>query len=169
MKIKGEFNVPNDVLQEIFEANQGTIVIPKFQGGIETLDRNIVSRFVREIAIEAFAQRICASNRKLIDDFIDDEQFSPLRNHVRRGSNIEWLCNIRTIYNCNKLWFDEETSEYYQKVNEYDFLLTDHSECYFAVAIFGVEFVINMGGPSIEGYTDWLNQNKSKTPLYIKE
>lgn len=168
-KIKGEFKVPPDVFQEILESKQGTILIPKFQDGFETLDGNILSRFIGKIAIEAFAQKILSVNRKLIDDFIDDEQFSLLRNHVRRGSNLQWLCNIRTIYDSNKLWFDEETSEYYQKVNEYDFLLTDRSECYFVVAIFGMEFVINMGGPSIEGYIEWLDHNKSKSPLYTKE
>ena len=33
------------------------------------------------------------------------------------------------------------------------------------VAIFGVEFVINLGGPELHGWNSWLAQNGSRSPL----
>jgi hypothetical protein len=40
------------------------------------------------------------------------------------------------------------------------------NECYFVLAIFGVEYVINIAGPSIDGYRQWLKENNEKSPLY---
>jgi hypothetical protein len=57
-----------------------------------------------------------------------------------------------------------------------DFLLTtpdahdEHgnmeSEFYFIIAIFGVEFAINMIGPSVDAYKEWLRVNGGVSPLY---
>jgi len=42
-----------------------------------------------------------------------------------------------------------------QIVHEFDILQTEASECYFVLAIFGLEFALNMGGAEIDGYP-WL-------------
>ena len=53
-----------------------------------------------------------------------------------------------------------------QVVHEFNFLITKVCEMYFVIAIFGEEFTINMGGPTIEGYEVWLRENDGASPLY---
>ena len=38
---------------------------------------------------------------------------------------------------------------------------------YFIIAMHGIEYAINLGGPIIEGYEFWLKTNKNKSPLHI--
>ena len=53
-----------------------------------------------------------------------------------------------------------------QVVHESDFLVASWSEWFFVLAIFGVEFTINLGGPEIDGYLRWLAANADCSPLY---
>ena len=50
---------------------------------------------------------------------------------------------------------------------EADFLFTELGEVYFVIAMHGIEYAINLGGPFIERYEFWLKKNKNKSPLYI--
>ena len=38
-------------------------------------------------------------------------------------------------------------------------------QLYFVIAIWGVEYVINMGSPEIEGYYEWLKLKANRSPL----
>jgi hypothetical protein len=40
------------------------------------------------------------------------------------------------------------------------------SEYYAVIAIFGIEYAINLGGPELEGYERWLKENDNRSPLY---
>ncbi len=102
----------------------------------------------------------------MLDSFVDDESFVSLKNHVRRGINNIWPCSVRRIYDAKKRWADTITGESYQVMNEFDFLLTDELECYFILALFGMEYTINVVGPSIEGYEKWLKDHNYESPLY---
>jgi hypothetical protein len=55
---------------------------------------------------------------------------------------------------------------YYELLHEFDLLVTETMEHYFVVAICGAEFVINLGGPMLDGYQRWLKQNGDASPLY---
>jgi len=44
--------------------------------------------------------------------------------------------------------------------------MTDRHEMYFVLALFGEELTINMGGPHLDGYHEWLKQNDGASPLY---
>jgi len=37
---------------------------------------------------------------------------------------------------------------------------------YFVVALFGIQYSINLGGPEIEGFQQWLIDNNHQSPLY---
>jgi hypothetical protein len=55
-------------------------------------------------------------------------------------------------------------------MNEWDILVTggiDDSEFYFVLAVFGMEYAINLGGNSIDGYKAWLVKNNDISPLYL--
>lgn len=43
------------------------------------------------------------------------------------------------------------------------------SELYFVLIVFGIEFVINLGGPYIDGYLKWLERHNNISPLYLKK
>ena len=55
----------------------------------------------------------------------------------------------------------------HEVLHEWTFLYTEHEEMYFVLAILGVEYAINMGGPDIEGYKLWLKEHGNKSPLYL--
>jgi hypothetical protein len=125
-----------------------------------------MSRFIAKVAVEAFAQRLI-NKPNLIDDMIGDEQFDAIRQWARYGkSKDKWLFCERRIYDRDKRHICE-TGESYEIVHEYDFLITPANEMYFCIAIFGKEFTINIGGPSMDGYKQWLFEHDNKSPLYV--
>lgn len=101
----------------------------------------------------------------MLSKLIDDPQLDQIRSHARDGSIDEWPVNIRRIYPADHC-VTEQGSPAFEIVHESDFLGTEQGELYFILAIFGVEMAINMGGPSIEGYEAWLNENEDASPLY---
>ncbi|WBY16698.1 hypothetical protein PF049_00580 [Erythrobacteraceae bacterium WH01K] len=98
----------------------------------------------------------------------DEEQLDPLRNYARVGSPNLWPVHIRTIYGANDFVLDAN-GQRVQIVHESDFLVTPMGEWYFILAIFGVEFAINIGAPSTEGYVQWLVANQGLSPLYSEK
>lgn len=75
-----------------------------------------------------------------------------------------WLYSARRIYSRNEAYNGDPFSH----VNwEFDFLFLENGEAYFIIAMYGIEYAINIVVPSIEGYRDWLKNNFNKCPLYI--
>ena len=54
----------------------------------------------------------------------------------------------------------------HQVVHEFDLLHCESGEVYAVICIFGEEFAINLGGPSIEGYEARLLAQGGLSPLY---
>src|SRR5690606_41494778 len=52
-----------------------------------------------------------------------------------------------------------ETNEWVQAGFGHDIIITQLPETYFSFILYGVQFVINIGGPSIRGYELWLENN----------
>jgi hypothetical protein len=165
-KFAGHIDVPVEAFEAFMSSKSGTIIFPAFNDDLPLPKDSILSRFLGKVAIEAFAFRILSSSADLMDSFIDDDSFDPLRKHVRGDSIVNWPCSVRRIYEAKKRWIDEKAQETYQVMNEFDFLLTDESEGYFVLALFGMEYAINIAGPSIEGYENWLIAHNNISPLY---
>lgn len=131
-------------------------------------DNRSVSRFICKIAFEAMAKKFL-KYQDALDYLINETQFDPIRNYVRydRGTKI-WKYNYRKIYQEDENFIDNK-----EKITdilfEYDFLRTERSEYYFIIILKGYEFVINIGGEPIDGYTEWLEKNEFKSPLYMKK
>lgn len=162
----GHIDVPIEAFEAIKNTNNATIVFPAFNDALSLPKDSTLSRFLGKVAIEAFASRIILSSTELVESFINDDSFDPLRKHVRGSSIVNWPYSVRRIYEAKKRWVDKETQETYQVMNEFDFLFTDESEGYFVLALFGVEYAINIVDPSIEGYENWLIAHNSASPLY---
>lgn len=156
--------VPEPALPRILHAGQGTLLFPMADSLPET---PVVTRFVAKIALEAMALRLVKYAEGL--SYICDEvQLDDLRNHARNGRINSWPIHIRTIYSPNGK-VHGVNGELEQIVHEFDFLVTERSEWYFVMVLFGVEFVINLGGPEIGGYLHWLEQNNGISPLYTEK
>lgn len=127
----------------------------------------LLGRFLAKIAVESFVLRLLDAPN-FLQDFIREESLKPIRKYARYGG-ADWVYHQRILYPRNYPQPDLIPNEYYQCLHEFDFLYTTDSELYFVLAIFGVEYVINMGNPSIDGYQRWLEKNDYISPLYTEK
>lgn len=151
------------LVQSLHSSKSGTLIMPI---GLRPNDY-VVSRFIAKIGLEVLAFRVLNLPNGL-DEIVDKPELDELRRYVRVGNPKKaWPFSFRpSIYQPDTLFFDGQ--EYYQVLHEFDILATDTSEFYIAVAIFGDEYVLNLGGPEIEGYKSWLADNNGRSPLYTQ-
>jgi len=148
-----------NVLRDIQE---GKLVVPM----IERPDEHLMSRFLAKTALEVLASRLLAVPGGL-EEVIDKSELDELRHYARFGAPPKlWPFNTRVIYPEGKMFV--EGTQKYEVLHEYTLLYTELRELYLVVAILGIEYVINMGEPEIDGYIDWLKQHSLKSPLYIR-
>jgi hypothetical protein len=159
--IVGRLSVPEQAAPALLQQPSGQML---FFATPEQLPEKAVSRFLAKIAIEAMAWRLLRMPHEL-SQFVDESQLDQIRNHARRGETPIWPYHRRSIYDMNKQWTDS-SGQITQVLHEFDVLATPWGEWFFVLAIFGVEFAINYGGPEIAGYLRWLDENENKSPLY---
>jgi hypothetical protein len=102
------------------------------------------------------------------DEVVDKPELDGLRRYVRRGSpRITWPIHIRRIYPQDFVFPDTQHGPH-QVLHEWDILCTQ-GEYYVVLAIFGVEYVINLGGPELDGFNVWLKKHNDHSPLYAPQ
>jgi hypothetical protein len=153
--------VSRDALEAIAQRPNGRLIVPLT--GATPADA-VVARFLAKVALEFMAHRIVRFPEGLAY-LCDEEQLDPIRRYARVGSPSVWPVHERIIYGADDYSLDENGRRI-QIVHESDFLVTSMGEWYFVLAIFGVEFAINIGDPSTEGYVQWLEANQGLSPLY---
>lgn len=125
-----------------------------------------VFRFIAKIGLEVLAFRlkdVPGANEELVGKPELDE----IRVYARRGlPQMVWPISLRQIYPETFL-FADRVAPPYEVLHEFDLLCTPSSEYYAVIAIFGWEYVINLGGPQLEGYQEWLKRNNGRSPLYF--
>jgi HNH endonuclease len=130
--------------------------------------RPVVARFVGKVGLEASAHRLLSipgANAELAFK----NELEELRNFVRWNRNRgTWPISIRRIYSEDCGFLSEDGSPY-QVLHEFDILVTPEGEYYIALAVFGVEYVMNLGGPELDGFEKWLKENNNVSPLYAVE
>jgi hypothetical protein len=140
------------------------MIVPTVGASPTTL---LFSRFLGKVAVEAMAAKLVENDPNLIDEFIDDAQVDQLRNYARYGTmGAAWPFSERTIYAPGFVFPADTENDAHEVLHEWIFMSTEHHEMYFVLAILGMEYAINMGGPEIEGYELWLKANPGKSPLY---
>jgi HNH endonuclease len=152
--------VSPDVLGKISQAEKGALILPM---DLPSPEAGVVSRFLAKAALESMARRLL-SRKEGLAYLVDEFQLDTIRDHARRGSTPDWPTHTRRIYDANARSVIGSSSV--QVVHEEDFLVTQHNEWYFVLALFGQEYVINIGGPDIDGYLHWLEENDNVSPLY---
>jgi hypothetical protein len=157
----GSLGVGPEALKQLLSSDKGKVIFPLAN---EPPTDTIISRFLAKAGLEAMAHRLLG-HAGGIDYLVDEVQLDPIRNHARRGDTRQWPHFSRRIYDTDKRW-DNGIEPPFQVVHEYDFLQTEAGELYFVIAIFGLELALNMAGPFIEGYVQWLEQHNHVSPLY---
>ena len=149
--------------ESVMNRNGGSIIIPV----PEIPKESLVSRFLGKVAIEALAQCFIGIEG-WEEEIIDKPELDPLRNYVRLGNTQKtWEFSQRIIYSEERTFPSDNESGDYEILHEYSLLYTDSKELYLVIAIFGVEYVINMVDPDISSYAQWLQDNNEISPLYI--
>lgn len=160
--VKATIAVDSHLFEQLLRKENAFIVMPT--GSLPT-DQTVVSRFLAKMAIEVLAQRLIGSGRSLQDYLIDNEEFDEIRDHARIGKPKKWEYHSRRIYDAGETRIIDEDN--IGKVTyEYNLLFTPQNEWYFVIALYGVELSINVGGPHVDGYREWLDSNNGKSPLF---
>jgi hypothetical protein len=132
------------------------------------------SRFIAKIGLEILAQRgldVPKWNEEIVGKVGLDE----IRNYVRQGRpGFVWPVTIRRIYPADFAFSDDQYPEF-QMLHEWNLLWIEdpvkpiagvRGEFYAVIAIFGVEYVINLCGPELNGYEKWRKMNGELSYLY---
>lgn len=143
----------------------GTLYIPT----PDTPDANhVTARFIGKIALEVLAY----SGKDIPEwnsEIVDKPEIDELRRYTRTGQpNMLWPVHVRRIYPAEKEFTTDEF-EPHQVLHEWMVLRAsdaEYSELYVVVAIFGIEYAINLGGPELNGYHKWMKENGNRSPLY---
>jgi hypothetical protein len=139
----------------------------------------VLSRFLAKCALEYLALRFDSGgdiDRNDIVNSFKEKQFDNIRKYARFGEEVKfWPYHQRRIYSEGNWFVDEKKeSQPYEILHELDLLFIGcefegdvlYGEAYFIAVIMGIEYVINIGGPKIDGYINWLNENHQKCPIY---
>ncbi|WP_237169933.1 hypothetical protein [Pandoraea faecigallinarum] len=131
-------------------------------------DDMLTSRWLAKMGLEMLAFRW--QNTDGWNDYIvGHEGLDEVRRYARAPRPEEkWDYSKRRIYGQDNSTLTSD-GQSVQTIWECDILATgtaESSEFYFVLAIFGVEYSINLGGNSMDGYHRWLEINDGKSPLY---
>lgn len=143
------------LIERLLGQSQGKLIFPR----AIPPDERVLARFVGKVGLEALASRLIQAG-KLHEELVDMPALDELRNFVRRGSGPrQWAVARRQLYPPDTEFSDE--NEHYELLHEYELLLRPIDEannlyaCYISLVLFGEEFVLNMGGPSLNGFEAW--------------
>jgi hypothetical protein len=129
----------------------------------------LFARFLAMMAIEAWAKRLLDSEGDLAADLIHKSELDEIRRFARFGDGAQtWPYFSRRLHPESHQFSDIDGTKFHV-LHEYMLLYTDSNELYFVISILGVEFAINLGGPEIDGYQQWLKDNSGRSPLYPRE
>lgn len=124
-----------------------------------------MSRLLAKMALERayadFSKARPAAPHLIFDSYLDN-----IRNWARRGDNFdEWPFHQRTIYPQETRMRHPQTNAWVKAGIGQGLFHTDAPETHFSICLYGVEFVINLGRPSIDGFEDWLRQHNFQSPF----
>jgi hypothetical protein len=124
-----------------------------------------MSRFLCKMALETVAELFCAGPRGT-EQLVDETYFDSIRTFARYGSNFKkWPYSQRRVFPHDTLMRHPETNEWVQAGFGCGLFMNKRHETFFAFCLYGIEFVINVGGPSITGYQEWLKDHNGISPI----
>lgn len=124
-----------------------------------------ISKFLGKVGLEALA-KISKGVEGGLQEFVDKGELDEIRNYVRFGQGKYWEYHCRPLYAEDKLFVDNEINKTYQVLHEYKLIYTDNFQLLIVVAIFGIEYCLDLGQPTTATYLKWLKENNNMSPLY---
>ncbi|MCI5075403.1 hypothetical protein [Oricola sp.] len=132
--------------------------------------KNEMSRFLAKMALEALFERFLITEPQNAREIILGDHYDRIRDWVRYGKcESEWPYYFRQYFPEETLMKCPYTGVWKRFGFGYDLLITELPETYFVFLFSGYEFVINLGGPGIKGYENWLKNNDGKSWLVEKK
>jgi len=130
------------------------------------VDNKIISRFLSKVAIECFLYKFL-DFEGWYEEIIDHPGLQSIIKYARFGEGTDfWPYHQRRIYSEETRFNNSKISEEnYEILHEFQFLVTKESHYYFVLAIMGIEYAINLGGPGIDSYKNCLSENNHKSIL----
>jgi hypothetical protein len=151
-------------IEAITSNAQGTIYLP---AATEPKNDRTLSRFIGKVALEVLASK-CVEIDGWNDELIKLPELDEIRQYVRFNKPPTlWPIYIRRIYPHSTIFTEDDCS--FEVLNEWTILITKNQEYFAVIAIFGIEYTINLAGPELDGYVSWLQENDNKSPLYWNE
>ena len=147
---------------KIFAKQKFTMIVP-----VPTdPDKYVMARFLGKVGLEILAQRLLNTPNGL-NEIVDKSDLDRLRTYVRLGDSKKavWEFHERRLYADDSVFY-EVGYGHYEMLHEYTLLYTDTQDLYVVLALFGKEYVLNLGESSIKSYVTWLEQNQGNSPLY---
>ncbi|MDN2713711.1 HNH endonuclease [Janthinobacterium sp. SUN120] len=127
------------------------------------LPKREMSRFLCKMALETVAETFGKDD---VDKVIESKFFDNIRTYARYGNNFaEWPYSERRIYPETTLMRHPDTNDWVPVGFGCTVFTTKHLETLFVFCFYGTEFVINVGGPSIHGYDEWLMNHGHISPM----
>lgn len=128
-------------------------------------DQRLVSRFLAKVALECLALRLVDIEGG-IEEIVTKCALDPIRDYARKGSTkLTWPFHTRVLHPPD-FTFAKSGQEPCEVLHEWTFLYPSETMLYLVIAIFGVEYALNLGEPEIESYRSWLTENANKSHLY---
>jgi hypothetical protein len=160
---KDESDIPKWI-DSIACGKGGTWIIP---AATEPANDRTLSRFIGKVALEVLASK-CIEIDGWNDEIVDQPALEEIRQYVRfnQPPNL-WPIHLRRLYPHETTFLEADLS--FQVLNEWTILVTRSQEYFVVIALFGIEYAINLGGPELDGYIKWLHEHDHKSPLYWNE
>lgn|GEM_PF-617380 len=124
-----------------------------------------MSRFLAKMALETVAETF-SSKKDNTEIVVDAEFYDNARIYARYGNNFpEWPYSQRRIFPEETLMRHPDNNEWVQAGFGCCCFMNKRRETLFVFCFYGIEFVINVGGPSIIGYEEWLEDHGNISPM----
>lgn len=175
-KLVLSFAVDDQITKYLKEGKVKEVVSPIY---LEPEPNNYtLSRFLTKCALEFFLFRMEMKNATELSKVLKEAQYNSIRKYARYGKGCKfWHYHQRRIYGEGDHFRGMQGGITYEILNEMDFLciksgeetisgqLIIYTELYFVLVIMGIEYVIDMSCPEIDGYELWLKNNNSKSQV----
>jgi len=149
-------------------ATRGESSVFVFEQRAESPPQREMSRFLCKMALEALYQRF-AADPELIALLIDEPHYDRIRDFARRGNEaLIWPYRERPIFPEETEMRHPTTGKWVQFGFGYDLFMTRSRETYFAFCYYGTEYVLNVGGPSLLGFDQWLAEFSDASPFLLR-
>jgi hypothetical protein len=157
-------------VRSIATNTHGTLYIPSAEFPPQNYE---TARFIGKVALEVLAHRFMDVSG-WNEEVVDKKELDELRTYVRQGRpGFVWPVHMRRIYPANFL-FAHGAFPVHEVLHEWDILQIPASpesqiaEYYAVIAIFGIEYAVNLAGPELDGFHKWLKDNHQVSFLYTK-